>query len=131
MPHYSSDATKNKKADGMARDLDNGYCRIYSGTEPASANAALAGNTLLAELRFAATSAPAASAGVLTFNPITADSSADASGTASFYRTFKSDGTSVVTQGTCGTSGQQMNLATLTISAGIQVQISSFTHTEL
>ena len=38
-------------------------------------------------------------------NAITQDSSADATGTASFFRLYKSDGTTCVLQGTVGTSG--------------------------
>ena len=39
----------------IADALDNGYCRIYSGTVPTNANTALGAQVLLAELRFAAT----------------------------------------------------------------------------
>lgn len=123
-----ADATANAQADVLARNLDNGYLRIYSGTKPATADTALSGNTLLAELRFAATSAPAASGGVLTFNAITADSSADASGTASFFRALKSDGTTVVMDGTVGTATANMIIATTTITALQTVSCSSFTH---
>src|SRR5688572_6746741 len=89
-------ATRNAMLDEMGRDLDNGYLRIYSGTQPANAAAALSGNTLLAELRFNATSAAAASGGVLTMNAITADASANATGTATFARCLASDGSTVV-----------------------------------
>jgi hypothetical protein len=122
----------NAEADALARLLDNGYMRIYSGTKPATANTALSGNTLLAELRFAATSAPAAAAGVLTFNGLTADSDADATGTASFARCLKSDGTSAVMDVTVGDSADapvnvQLNSKAIQIHA--QVSVSSFTHT--
>jgi hypothetical protein len=123
-----ADATANAQADVLARNLDNGYLRIYSGTKPATADTALSGNTLLAELRFNATSAPAAAGGVLTFNAITADSSADASGTASFFRALKSDGTTVVMDGTVGTASANMIIATTTITALQTVSCSSFTH---
>jgi hypothetical protein len=71
-----SNATVNGEADTVARYLDSGYFRIYSGTKPATADTALSGNTLLAELRYPATSAPAAVAGVLTFNTLTSDTAA-------------------------------------------------------
>jgi hypothetical protein len=48
-----TNAAVNAEADAFARLLDNGYLRIYSGTQPATADTALSGNTLLAELRFA------------------------------------------------------------------------------
>lgn len=123
-----ADVAVNAEADALARLLDNGYLRIYSGTKPATADTALSGNTLLAELRINATSAPAASGGVLTFNAITSDSSADATGTASFFRAFKSDGTTAVMDGTVGTSSANMIIATTSISAGQTVSCSSFSH---
>lgn len=124
-----ADVAANAAADAIARLLDGGKLRIYSGTQPTNANTALSGNTLLAELTFNATSAPAASAGVLTFNAITADSSADNTGTASFFRALKADGTTVVLDGTVGTSGTNMVIATVSISAGQTVSCSSFVHT--
>ena len=126
-----SNATVNAQADALSALLNNGYLRIYSGTQPANANTALSGNTLLAELRFSATAAPAASNGVITFNAITSDSSADNTGTATFFRALKSDGTSVVLDGTVGTSSANMIIATTSISAGQTVSCSSFTHSVL
>lgn len=126
-----ADATVNAQGDALAALLNNGYLRIYSGTQPANANTALSGNTLLAELRFSATAAPATSGGVITFNAITADASADNTGTATFFRAFKSDGTSVVMDGSVGTSAANMIIATTSISAGQTVSCSSFTHSVL
>lgn len=123
-----SNAAVNAEADALAALLNNGYLRIYSGTQPATADTALSGNTLLAELRFGATAFPAASGGLLTANAITADSSADATGTASFFRALKSDGTTVILDGTVGTSSANMIIATTSISAAQTVSCSSFTH---
>lgn len=101
---------------------------IYSGTEPATANTALSGNTVLATLIFSDPAFPAASSGVATANAITADTSADATGTATFFRI--QDSNSVVrAQGTVGTSGQQLNLNSVAITTGVQVSISSLTFT--
>lgn len=119
----------NAEADALSDLLDNGYLRIYSGTKPATADTALSGNTLLAELRFSATSAPAAVAGVLTFNAITSDSDADATGTATFYRAFKSDGSSAVMDGTVGVSNADAIIATTSIVQHAQVDVTSMTHT--
>jgi hypothetical protein len=121
-----ANVTVNAEADALARLLDNGYLRLYSGTQPATADTALSGNTLLAELRFAATSAAAASAGVLTFSAITSDTSADATGTAAFYRALKSDGTSVVMDGSVGTSSADLVLNSTAIQSGAQVDVTSF-----
>lgn len=123
-------AVKNARADAISTQVgSNGKIRIYSGTVPADANAALSSNTLLAELACSATFAAAASGGVLTVNTITQDSAADATGTASFFRILKSDNT-VILQGAVGTSGAELNLNTTSISAGAAVSITSFTLTE-
>lgn len=125
-----ANATVNAQADAMATLLNNGYLRIYDGTQAATADTALGAQVLLAELRFNATAAPAASGGVLTFNAFTADASANASGTASWFRALKSDGTTVVFDGNVGATGSTscLEMATTTITAGVQVSVSSFTH---
>jgi len=126
-----ANATVSAEADALARLLDNGYLRVYSGTQPATADTALSGNTLLAELRFSGTSAPAAVNGVLTFSTITPDTSADNDGTATFFRTLSSNGTTVVMDGTVGNTGSTSNLELndSVIVTGTQVNVTSFTHT--
>src|SRR5216684_293743 len=98
-------ATLNGEADATARLLDAGKIKLYSGTVPANANASLGAAVLLATLTFSATSAPASSGGVMTANAITSDTNAAATGTASFFRATKSDGTTVVMQGSVTATG--------------------------
>lgn len=124
-----ANATVSAQADALARLLDNGYLRIYSGTQPATADTGLSGNTLLAELRFNATSCPAAANGVLTANAITSDASADNTGTATWARLLKSDGTTVVQDCDVGTSGNTAIINSTAISSGAQVDCTSWTHT--
>lgn len=100
--------------------------RIYSGSRPATGGTA---TTQLAELTCGATLGTI-STGVLTFGAITQDTSADAGGTASWFRVVKSDGTTHVLDGNCGTSGSDMNMVTTTIVATQPVSISSWTITE-
>jgi len=102
-----SNAAVNAEADNVCALLNNGYLRIYSGTQPANADTALSGNTLLAELRFSATAFAAAVAGQAVANAI-ATVTATAAGTATFFRTFKSDGATAVMDGSVGTSGSDM-----------------------
>lgn len=125
-----SNAAVNAAGDAVTALLNSGKLRIYTGTQPATADTALSGNTLLAELTFGATAFGSASAGVSTANAITSDSSADATGTASWFRALKSDGTTAVFDGTVGTSGADLNLNSTAISAGATVSVSSFTYTE-
>ena len=119
----------NPQADALSDLADNGYLRIYDGTQPATADTAITTQTLLAELRFNATAAPAASNGVLTFNAITQDSNADNTGTASWFRALKSDGSTVLFDGTVGTSGCDMSIYTTSIVAGAIVGVTSFVYT--
>lgn len=123
-----SNAAANAEADAIARLLDNGYLRIYDGAQPANADTAVTTQNLLAELRFAATSAPAAVDGVLTFDTIAAVVAA-ATGTAAWFRALKADGTSAVFDGSVGGSAANMILAALNIQANAQVSVSNFTYT--
>lgn len=124
-----ANVTVNAEADAIARLLDSGVLKLYTGTQPATADTALSGNTLLGTLTFAATSAPAASGGVLTFSAITSDTTADATGTATFFRALKSDATTVVMDGSVGTSSADLVMNAVAIVAGAQIDVTSFTLT--
>lgn len=125
----SNDAA-DAEVDALTALLDGGSVKIYSGTAPATADTALSGNTLLATLPLGTPAFGAGSNGVATANAITDDSSADATGTASFYRGLASDGTTVVCQGTVGTSGADMNINSVAIQSGAAVEITSWTITQ-
>jgi hypothetical protein len=100
--------------------------RIYDGTRPATGGAA---TTLLAELTATDPMFSAAASGVLTASAITQDASANATGTASWFRVVDSTAT-VVMDGNCGTSGSDLNLTTLSIVITQPVSITSFVLTE-
>ena len=119
----------NPQADALSVLADNGYIRIYDGTQPATADTAISSQVLLAELRFNADAAPSAVDGVLTFNAITQDSNANNTGTASWFRALKSDGSTVLFDGTVGVSGSDLNIATTAIVAGAIVGVTSFVYT--
>lgn len=101
--------------------------RIYDGTRPATGGTA---TVLLAELTCNATFAPAASGSVLTLNAITSDASANATGTATWARIVKADGTTIVLDCSVGTSGTDIILNTASIVAGAAVSVTSATITE-
>lgn len=122
-------ATANAACDAIAALCNNGYIRIYTASKPANADTALSGQTLLAELRFAATAFGSASNGVATAGTITSDSSADNTGTAAWFRVLASNGTTVIYDGTVGTSGCDLNLNTTSITSGAQVAITALTIT--
>lgn len=125
-------AVRNAMLDALVAKMDVGAgpatLKIYSGTQPATGDTALSGNTLIATLTFSTVSAPAASAGVITFDVITEDSSADATLTATWARIQDSAAVNVF-DGDVGTSGAMINLNTTAIVAGGPVRISSFTIT--
>jgi hypothetical protein len=122
-------ASRNAMNDNYSPNFNSGYLRIYDGTRPTNADTVLSGNNKLSELRFNATAFPSSSSGVLTANAITQDSSAALTGTATFARLFKSDGTTVLADISVGTSGTELVLATTSIVAGAIVQVSSLTIT--
>lgn len=126
-----ANVTVNAQADAMSDLLDDGYLRLYAGSQPATADTPLSGQTLLAELRFGAIAAPAASAGVLTFNAITPEPSAPATGTTTWFRTLADDGTTGVMDGSVGAagSGADLELDPPDIDIGTEVSIDMFTHT--
>ena len=133
MASYFSNNAVKAGLDAMLDLLDAGGAgslRIYSGTAPADADTALSGNTLLAQLTLSSTGFASSTDGTgkatAAANSITTDSSADASGTATFCRMYTNGGT-CVWQGTVGTSGSNLNLVTTSIVATQPVSCSSFT----
>jgi hypothetical protein len=111
-------------------DANSGVLNIYSGTQPADGDAALSGNTLLASLTmnataFSVSSGTASTDQTLTANAINSDTSADATGTATFFRLFKSDGTTKITDGSAGTSGTDLVLNSASLVSGTTVAVSS------
>lgn len=125
-----SNAGANTKVDAITAQLNNGFLRIYDGTQPASADTAVGAQTLLAELRFNATAFAAAVAGVAAANAFTGDLSANATGTASWCRALKSDGTTVIFDGAVGVSGSDLNLNTVSVVLGATVDVTAFQYTQ-
>lgn len=107
-----------------------GLIKVYSGTQPATGDTALSGNTLLGTLTLTDPAAGSASAGVLTFSTITEDSVADNTGTASFARLTDSTPTSVFDCDISATGGGgSIQLNTTSIVAGGPIRLSAFTIT--
>lgn len=112
-----STTCRNNMLDEIAALVDGGagagLLRIYNGTRPASGGTA---TTLLAELTMSDPAFPAAAAAALTANAITDDASANASGTATWFRIVDSNGVFVI-DGDVGTAGSDLNMNTVTITA--------------
>ena len=125
-----STAIRNARLDVIRSAIDAGagagFFRVYDGSRPATGGAA---TVLLAELTFSDPSAPVASGGVLTFSAITADSSANGTGTATWGRLVDSTG-AFVGDYSVGISSEDFTLNTVVIAAGVQVSCTSATLTE-
>jgi hypothetical protein len=128
----------NPKLSAASRDLalnaaldvlNSGFFDIYDGTQPTDADTAVGAQVKLARLTFASTAYGASSSGTKTAGAIGSDASADATGTASWYRQWRSNGTTAVWDGSVGTSGANLNLNSVAIQSGAQVSISAFTAT--
>lgn len=103
----------------------NAIIKMYAGTPPASANTAITTQTLLVSLPIVGAFGTNSN-GVITLNSVT-PTSATNGGVATFFRITKSDGTTVVMDGSIGTSGADLILNTTTIVALQTVSITSGT----
>jgi hypothetical protein len=124
-----TDAVANAMMDALHTAFgDTGILRIYEGNLSAGTPAAPAG-TLLAELTMNGTSfgnaAPSTTFSRITAGAITADSSANAAGTAGCFVLFDSAGTTAKLAGTVGTSGCDATIDNATIAAGANVACSA------
>jgi hypothetical protein len=102
--------------------------KIRSGSAPATCATADSG-TVLASLTLPSDWMAAASSGAKALAGSWADASADASGTAAHFRIYDSGGSTCHLQGTVGTSGADLNLDSVTITAAQAVSITSFSLT--
>jgi hypothetical protein len=124
-------ATRNAEMDAVTTRVGtSARLRVYNGTRPANPGTAITSQTMLVELTCNATAfAPAASGGVLTANAIS-NGTAAATGTASWFRLFQSNGTTAIVDGDVGTSGSDLNLNNTSIATSQTVSVTSFAITE-
>lgn len=127
----TSTARRNASLDSAFDVLNSGHLMIYDSTQPTDADTALGAQVKLADLSFGVTAFAAAASASKAANSITQDSSADATGTATW-------GTLVVTTRattgsldfSVGTSSANLNMNSVAISSGAAVSVSSFTITQ-
>lgn len=127
-------STRNSMLDRITAALDAGSgagkVRIYDGSQPANANTAITSQVLLAELTLSDPSAASAASGVLTLSTITQDSSANATGTATWARVVDSDNNAVFDCDVSNNAGNgSLKLNTTSIVSGGPVAVTSFTIT--
>jgi hypothetical protein len=124
-------ATRNARLDAINTLLNAGSgaatLKIYDGTRPATGGTA---TTLLGTLTFSDPASTGAASGVLTFSAITQDSSADATGTATWARAADSAGNFVFDCSVTATGGGgdiQLNTTSITIGGPISITSASIT----
>lgn len=107
-------------------------CKLYTGTQATDPDTAVGAQTLLGTLTFSnpafGAAADANPGGRATASAITSDSSADATGTATWFRTAQGGGTAVM-DGSVGTSSADMILNTVSIVSGAEIAVTSWTVT--
>src|SRR5690242_13711374 len=95
---FFADQAAQASCDAVAALCNGGTINIYDGTQPADSNTAVSSQTLLATLTLSATAFGASTCSgtapnrkaTATANAITGDSSADATGTATWFRVLDS-----------------------------------------
>lgn len=127
-------ATQNAMADAAVDLIDGGAgagpIKIYTASQPANANTAVAAQTLLATFTLDDPAFGAASSGVCTLAAVPVSTTGVAAGTAAWFRCASStpgtvfDGSVTATGG-----GGQLQLNSTTISNGVTVEITSGTFT--
>jgi hypothetical protein len=135
---FFSDATTEAAVNAVAALLNSGNISIYTGSQPTDANTAIGAQVLLASMAFGSTAfASAVASGTApakvvtaTANSITSDTNAAATGTATWFRCYKSDGVTGVMDGAVGTSGSDLNLNTTSIVSGATVAVTAFSITQ-
>lgn len=127
-----SDLARNAAVNAVTALIDAGsppgHLYIRTGSAPTNTTDSDSG-TLLATLALSSTSFGAASSGTATANSITSDTNAANTGTAGHFRIKNAAGTTII-QGSCGTSGADINFDSVSIVAGGTVAISSLTLTQ-
>ena len=124
-----STSARNAAASAVGALLNGGTVEIRTGSQPATPGTAATG-TLLGTLTLSATAFGSPSTGTITANSITGDSSADASGTAGWFRGYDSSSAAVIDGSiTASGGGGDMTLDNVSIVAGGTISLTSWTLT--
>jgi len=109
-------------------DTDPGYIELYTGTQPAGPGTAVTDQTLLGTAVLSADPSATNSGGLITFNAITQDDAADASGTATWMRLYRGDDTAFADMDVGDlASSATAKMNTVTVVAGGPIKINAFT----
>jgi hypothetical protein len=121
-----SNGTRNAQQVGLITYAGSGaLINIYAGSQPANANTAISGQTLLVTLTVTG-SFGTDSNGTITLSTVT-NGTAVATGTAAFFRITQSNGSTVVMDGSVATNDADLVLNNTSIATGQVVSISAGT----
>lgn len=126
MASRNSTVSRNASLNAIGALCNNGYLCYYTGTQPVSPESPAVGD-LLCTLRFGSPAFQSAAGCAMSSNPITPDQSASKTGTAGWFRVYKSDFKTPVLDGEIG---KDMTMNSTLIQAGAQVSCSSLTITQ-
>ena len=130
MTIYLSEEIRNARLDVIDSVIGpSGILKILTGDVPANTAVADTG-VILASLQLASGWMLPASGGVKYKDGTWEDTSADNTGTASYFRLYASDGTTVGMQGSVGTSATDMIVLTTSFIATQPFTITAFTLTD-
>jgi hypothetical protein len=121
-------ATVNAMASAAVALIDDGSTgtiKVYSGTQPANANASITG-TLLATFDLEDPAFGSPTAGVVTLSGTPLEAAGVAAGTATHFRVQASDGDAIFDGAVSVTGGSgELLLNTVSISDGVSISITS------
>lgn len=121
-----SNATRHAQNEGLiAYAGSNALFNLYNGVQPVNADTAITTQTLLVSMPVVGVFGTDTN-GTLTLSSVT-QTNAVATGAATFFRIFKSDGVSVIMDGSVATSSADLILNTVDIFTGQSVNITAGT----
>lgn len=128
MAERLNDAARNRQVDSIGDDFNNATVKIYTGTQPAAGAAAT--GTLLVTITLPADAMAASASGVAAKSG-TWSGVAGNTGTAGWFRIESSAGARWYDGAVTATAGGgEIELASISITSGQTVTISSFTVTQ-
>ncbi len=123
-------AVQNARLDAIETTIGtSAVLKIRTGAAPANCAAADSG-TVLATLTLPSDWMAAASSGSKAKSGTWQDASADATGTAAHFRLYASDGTTCHAQGTVGVGSGDLQVDSVSFTAGQSFTITGFTITD-
>jgi hypothetical protein len=122
-------ASRKAELDALRVLLDGGFLDILDGSQPATPDTAITSQVRGARLTLGNPAFAAASnvgdVARIVANAITSDSDADATITATWFRAYKTDGTTAVCDGTVGTASADAIINSVAIQQHARVDCSS------